>query len=297
MKNSFTETKKSKTRSAFARATEKGPGTPFDWWLFTIMLTILAIGLVMVLSASGIVAEQVNGDKYYFFKRQLLFAAGGGVALWGAALLPREWLYKLQYPALFFSLLLLLITLSPFAPAINGAKRWIPLGPVSVQPMEFVKIALALYLAYFMSSKQELIKTFSRGVIPPFAVTGLFCFLLLLQPDFGSAVVLAGILFFMCVAGGTRFIYLFFSLALACAGAMALAIASPYRLRRLLAFLDPFQDAHNTGYQLVQSLLPSARAAFSAWAWGPANRRCSICPKRTTTSSWPCWPRKWALWA
>ena len=180
MKNSFTETKKSKTRSAFARATEKGPGTPFDWWLFTIMLTILAIGLVMVLSASGIVAEQVNGDKYYFFKRQLLFAAGGGVALWGAALLPREWLYKLQYPALFFSLLLLLITLSPFAPAINGAKRWIPLGPVSVQPMEFVKIALALYLAYFMSSKQELIKTFSRGVIPPFAVTGLFCFLLLL---------------------------------------------------------------------------------------------------------------------
>ena len=166
MKNSFTETKKSKTRSAFARATEKGPGSPFDWWLFTIMLTILAIGLVMVLSASGIVAEQVNGDKYYFFKRHLLFAAGGGVALWGAALLPREWLHKLQYPALFFSLLLLLITLSPFAPAINGAKRWIPLGPVSVQPMEFVKIALALYLAYFMSSKQELIKTFSRGVIP-----------------------------------------------------------------------------------------------------------------------------------
>ena len=297
MKNSFTETKKSKTRSAFARATEKGPGTPFDWWLFTIMLTILAIGLVMVLSASGIVAEQVNGDKYYFFKRQLLFAAGGGVALWGAALLPREWLYKLQYPALFFSLLLLLITLSPFAPAINGAKRWIPLGPVSVQPMEFVKIALALYLAYFMSSKQELIKTFSRGVIPPFAVTGLFCFLLLLQPDFGSAVVLAGILFFMCVAGGTRFIYLFFSLALACAGAMALAIASPYRLRRLLAFLDPFQDAHNTGYQLVQSLLAIGSGSFSAWAWGPANRRCSICPKRTTTSLWPCWPRKWALWA
>ena len=253
MKNSFTETKKSKSRSAFARATDKAPTAPFDWWLFTIVLVILAVGLVMVLSASGIVAEQVNGDKYYFFKRQLLFAAGGGVALWSAALLPREWLYKLQYPALFFSLLLLLITLSPFAPAINGAKRWIPLGPVSVQPMEFVKIALALYLAYFMSSKQDLIKTFSRGVIPPFAVTGLFCFLLLLQPDFGSAVVLAGILFFMCVAGGTRFIYLFFSLALACAGAMALAIASPYRLRRLLAFLDPFQDAHNTGYQLVQS--------------------------------------------
>ena len=75
MKNSFTETKKSKSRSAFARATDKAPTAPFDWWLFTIVLVILAVGLVMVLSASGIVAEQVNGDKYYFFKRQLLFAA------------------------------------------------------------------------------------------------------------------------------------------------------------------------------------------------------------------------------
>lgn len=113
--------------------------------------------------------------------------------------MPRHWLYRLQYPALFLALLLLLVTLSPLTPAINGAKRWIPLGFISIQPMEFVKIALTLYLAYFMSSKQELIKTFSRGVIPPFAVTGLFAFLLLLQPDFGSAVVLASILFFMCV--------------------------------------------------------------------------------------------------
>ncbi len=233
----------------------------------------------MVLSASGIVAERVNGDKYYFFKRQLLFALAGGAALWAAALLPRQWLYRLQYPALFLSLLLLLITLSPFAPAINGAKRWIPLGPVSIQPMEFVKIALALYLAYFMSSKQDLIKTFSRGVIPPFAVTGLFCFLLLLQPDFGSAVVLAGILFFMCVAGGTRFIYLFFSLALACAGAMALAIASPYRLRRLLAFLDPFQDAHNTGYQLVQSLLAIGSGSFFGVGVGASRQKMFYLPE------------------
>lgn len=279
MRNSFTERQTGKSRSAFAKAIDRAPSAPFDWWLFTIMLVILAVGLVMVLSASGIVAERVNGDKYYFFKRQALFAVIGGAALWAAALLPRQWLYRLQYPALFFSLLLLLITLSPLAPAINGAKRWIPLGPVSIQPMEFVKIALALYLAYFMSSKQNLIKTFSRGVIPPFAVTGLFCFLLLLQPDFGSAVVLASILFFMCVAGGTRFIYLFFSLALACAGAMALAIASPYRLRRLLAFLDPFQDAHNTGYQLVQSLLAIGSGSFFGVGVGASKQKMFYLPE------------------
>lgn len=257
-------------------AAEQGP---LDWWLFAIMLAILGIGLVMVLSASGIVAEQANGDKYYFFRRQIIYACLGGIALWLGALAPRAWLYKLQYPALLLALLLLLLTLSPLAPEINGARRWLRIGSISIQPMEFVKIALALYLAYFMSSKQDLVKTFSRGVIPPFAVTALFCFLLLLQPDFGSAVVLAGILFFMCVAGGTRFIYIFFSVALAIAGAMALAIAEPYRLRRLMAFIDPFQDAHNTGYQLVQSLLAIGSGGFFGVGIGASRQKMFYLPE------------------
>ncbi len=250
-----------------------------DWGLISIVLILLAIGLVMVLSASGIMAEQSYGDKYYFFKRQLLFACAGGVALWCGACLPRQWIYRLHYPALLCALLLLLITLSPLTPTINGAKRWIRFGFISIQPMEFVKIALALYLAYFMSAKHELIKTFSRGVIPPFAVTGLFCFLLLLQPDFGSAVVIACILFFMCVAGGTRFIYIFLSLALACAGAIALAIAEPYRMRRLLAFMDPFQDASNTGYQLVQSLLAIGSGSFFGVGIGASKQKMFYLPE------------------
>lgn len=270
-----------KKQSALGRLLAQDANTtgPFDWWLFTIMVCLLAIGLVMVLSASGIVAEKLNGDKYYFFKRQLIFASAGGIALWVAALVPREWLYKFQYPALIIALILLLITLSPWTPRINGAQRWIPLGPVSIQPMEFVKIALAFYLAYFMSSKQALIKTFSRGVIPPFAVTGLFCFLLLLQPDFGSAVVLAGILFFMCVAGGTRFVYLFVSVGMALSGALALAIASPYRLRRLTAFLDPFQDAQNTGYQLVQSLYAIGSGSFFGVGVGASRQKMFYLPE------------------
>lgn len=129
MKNMFLSRKeKKKEESApqgggISRALGKVSFEGFDWWLFTLMLIILAIGLIMVLSASGIVAEQVNGDKYYFFKRQLIFACGGGLVLWGAALMPRSWLYKLQYPAIFLSLFLLLLTLSPLTPSINGAKR------------------------------------------------------------------------------------------------------------------------------------------------------------------------------
>jgi cell division protein FtsW len=233
----------------------------------------------MVLSASGIVAEKIYNDKYFFFKKQALFAVVGGLALWCAALLPRSWLYRLQYPALFGVLILVLITLTPLAPRINGAKRWIALGGFSLQPMEFVKIALALYLAYFMSSKQELVKTFSRGVIPPFAVTGLFCVLLLLQPDFGSAVVLTGILFFMCLAGGTRLIYLFVSLGMAAAGALALVLTTGYRARRFTAFLDPFQDAHNTGYQLVQSLYALGLGGFSGVGVGASRQKMFYLPE------------------
>ncbi len=251
----------------------------FDWWLFTIVVVLLGIGLIMVLSASGVVAEKLNGDKYYFFKRQLMFVAAGGTALWIAAMMPREWLHKLQYPALFATFFLLLLTATPLAPKINGAQRWIPIGPFSLQPMEFVKIALVLYLAYFMSAKQNLIKTFSRGVIPPFAVTGLFCILLLMQPDFGSAVILTAILFFMCVAGGTRFIYLFIAVGMAIAGAIALAISSPYRLRRLTAFVDPFKDAQDSGYQLVQSLYALGSGGFFGVGVGASKQKMFYLPE------------------
>ncbi len=225
-----------------------------DWWLLAVVLTLLCIGLLMVLSASGVVAERMNGGKYFFFKRQLLYAGIAAIALWITACMPREMVYRLQYPGLLVVLLLLFLTLTPLGSRINGAQRWISLKFLSIQPMEFAKIALALYLAYFMSTKQQLVKTFSRGVIPPFAVTGLFCCLLLAQPDFGGAAVLAMILFFMCLVGGTRFIYLFMAMAMAAAGGLALIIHSPYRAQRLAAFLDPFQDAQNAGYQLVQSL-------------------------------------------
>lgn len=250
-----------------------------DWWLFVILVMILGIGLVMVLSASGIVAENDYGDKYYFFKKQLTFALAGGVLMGIAAMVPRSLLYKSHYPLLFMVLFLLLLTLSPLSPSINGAHRWIRVGPVSVQPMEFVKIALALYLAYYMATKQELVKTFSRGVVPPFLVTLLFCGLLLMQPDFGSSVVLALLLLLMCIAGGTRLFYIIMALIMAIVGVVALVIFEPYRMRRLMAFLDPFKDAHDTGYQLVQSLLAIGSGSFFGVGMGASRQKMFYLPE------------------
>lgn len=251
----------------------------YDWLLLTVVLVLLCIGLIMVLSASGMVAERLTGDKYYFFKRQCLFTIISGIVLWVMAVIPRSLIYKLQYPFLFVIIGLLFLTITPLGAKVNGARRWISLGLFSIQPLEFTKIALALYLAYFMSTKQELVKTFSKGVIPPFAVTFIIAIMLLVQPDFGGAMILIMILFFMCLVGGTRFIYLFLSIAMSCTIATALVWHSPYRARRLAAFLNPFQDAQNTGYQLVQSLYALGSGGFWGAGIGGSNQKMFYLPE------------------
>ena len=119
-----------------------------------------------------------------------------------------------------------------------------------------------------MSTKQAIIKTFSRGVIPPFLITGVMCLLLLRQPDFGGAALLVCLLFFMCLAGGTRLIYLILSAALACGGAWYLVMEAEYRSRRILSFLDPFAYADDEGYHLVQSFLAIGSGGVSGLGLG-----------------------------
>ncbi|MDR0339000.1 MAG: putative lipid II flippase FtsW [Desulfovibrio sp.] len=244
-------------------STHVRPGRP-DWWFLAITAVLVIIGLMMVFSASGILAERMQADTYYFFKRQLLFAVESAIVLAVAAGLPRSVLHHAHYPALLISFVLLVLCLSPLGDPAKGAHRWIGFGPLRFQPMEFAKIALVLYLAYFMSTKQGIVKSFSKGVIPPFLITGLMCALLLMQPDFGAAAFCAILLFIMCFVGGTRLIYLLASALIASGGAYLLVVAEPYRFRRLLAFRDPFADASDTGYHLVQSFY----AFGSGGLWG-----------------------------
>lgn len=225
-----------------------------DWWLLVAALLLAGFGIIMVLSASGIMAERYYGDKYIFFKKQAVYAALGLVAMFSIYRLPRKFFYNTSYLWVLGVILLLgLCALTPLGVSAGGAKRWLRLGPVSIQPLEFAKPALVLYLAYFFSRKQELVKTFSVGFLPPFFATGVLCLLLLLQPDFGGAVFLAMLLFFMCFVGGTRFIYLLLSFLFAGGAGWLLISSSPYRFKRWTAFLDPFKSAQAEGYQLVQS--------------------------------------------
>ena len=231
------------------RLNSKSSAAPgrIDPWLLTTTLILGGFGLIMVLSSSGIMAEHVYGDKYFFFKRQLIYTGVGLAGMFICMRMPRRLLYGLTYVWVAAAVVLLTLCLTPFGITINGASRWIKIGPVNFQPLEYAKVALVLYLAYFFAKKQDLVKTFSVGFLPPFIFTGFLCGLLLLQPDFGGAVVLAGLLFLMCLVGGTRFSYLFISFMFATGAGWLLISSSPYRFKRWTAFLDPFAAAQNEG--------------------------------------------------
>jgi len=230
-----------------------GPG--IDLWLLGAVLALSGLGLVMLFSASSIMAEKFLGDKFYFIKKQVVFTLAGLIVLACTIKIPRTFFYKLKYLWLILVFGLLCLTVfSPLGYGAGGARRWLKFGPLTIQALELAKVALVFYLAYFFSHKQELVKTFSVGFLPPTIVTASMCVLLMLQPDFGGAAYLALILFFMSLIGGTRLVYLVSSAFLAVATGFVLIVQSPYRFRRWFAFLDPFKDAQDSGYQLVQSL-------------------------------------------
>ncbi len=249
-----------------------------DLPLLFCALAMLGLGLVMVMSASGVMAELAYGDKYLFIKKQAVYAVVGLVVMAGAALVGRRLLYALTYPILGLTVLLLAATLV-FGFEAGGAKRWLHLGPLSLQPLEAAKIALVLYLAYFFSHKQEQVKTFSVGFLPPVLVTGLLGGLLLLQPDFGGAAFLCILLFLMSIVGGTSVVYLGSSLLLGLGCGWMLISQSEYRLRRWSAFLDPFANAKDTGYQLVQSLYAFGSGGWTGQGLGAGKQKLLFLPE------------------
>ncbi len=252
----------------------------FDVVLLGAIICLASLGLIMVMSASGIMAEKVYGDKYALFWKQVLYMIVGCGVLLFAARSNMNFFYRNTYVWLLVAAGLLILTVfSPFSTTAGGASRWLRLGPFSIQPLEAAKIALVFYLSYFFANKQELVKTFSVGFLPPILMTGGLCFLLLLQPDFGGAVFLSGLLFLMCLVGGTRIIFLGSAIMLAVVSATLLVVNSPYRFRRVFSFLDPFQDAQNSGYQLVQSLYGLGSGGWLGQGLGEGKQKLFFLPE------------------
>lgn len=228
----------------------------YDVWLTLPVMFLVGIGIVMVYSASSALALKKFGTDYYFLKRQLVYSVGGCLLLIFFRHLSLKILHAGVYLLLFATILLLAAVQIPgLGITAGGATRWLYLGAFSFQPSELARLALVVYLAFSIEKKGDLIKTFSVGFVPHVLILGIFVGLIMLQPDFGSAAILCVIAWGMMFMGGVRLRYLISSvLPLLLAGYLVL-VNSPYRLRRLLSFWDPWQYATDEGYQAIHSLM------------------------------------------
>ncbi|NTV53421.1 MAG: putative lipid II flippase FtsW [Candidatus Firestonebacteria bacterium] len=230
-----------------------------------LALVLVGFGLLMIYSASSILAMRTYGDSYYFIKRQLVWAGLGFGGMWLLARTPYGRFRGWVLPGLIACVMLLLaVLLLPLGKSVGGARRWLALGPLSFQPAEMLKLVLVVYLADALVRKQALMREFSKGVVPHLVVAGGLAGLLLLQPDLGTAVIIVAVTVAMLFIGGARLAHLF-GLGLAALPVVFLLIFKvAYRRRRWDAFLDPWQDALGKGFQIVQSFL----ALGSGGLWG-----------------------------
>jgi len=228
----------------------------YDRFLLLGVLLLLGIGIVMVYSASSIVATKRFGSHTFFFYRHLVHALVAILVLVCCRYVPYSFYRTLVYPILGIALMSLIALYVPgVGHTVGGAKRWVRLFDVSFQPSEFARLALIIYLAYSMSKKQEKIKAFSVGFLPHAILFALFSILIVMQPDFGMAAMIALIVWIMLFVGGVRLSYLFAALGATVPLAYYVLIHAPYRLERLLVFRDPWQYQGDAGYQIVHSLM------------------------------------------
>src|SRR5438132_4037884 len=180
-----------------------------DLWLFGVAVVLLSVGVVMVYSASAIVAGDRFHDPYFFLKRQLCWALLGAAGLWVALRVDYRRLERFVLPLLVVSVaLLVLVLIPPIGQAINGTRRWIRLGPVSFQPAELAKLTLVVYVAAFLGRKRDSLDDFRQGLLPPLAVAGTLGALVLAQPDLGNCLTLIALTFALLFLAGGRLGYL-----------------------------------------------------------------------------------------
>ena len=266
---------------------------PYDVTLAWSSLLLLAIGLVMVYSASIAMAEASAHTGYrawYFLIRHALFLAAGFIAAFVAFQVPMKGWQRLA-PWLFIggAALLVLVLIPGIGKSVNGARRWLSLFVVNLQPSEFMKLAVVLYAASysvrkaaFLHAQQPLRQTVTRGFLPLFFVMLLIGGLLLLEPDFGAFVVIVAIAFGILFLGGLDWRLFLGLLLLLPVGLGAILVAAPYRLQRLVAFLDPWSDPFGKGYQLSHSLIAFGRGEWFGVGLGASVEKLMFLPEAHT---------------
>ncbi|GAF64242.1 stage V sporulation protein E [Bacillus sp. TS-2] len=255
-----------------------------DWILIITIFILTVFGLLMVFSASYVRSYALfDGDPYHFIKRQFAWFALATIAFFIVMHFQYRFLQKLSPLFILISILLLILIKVPgFGEEINGAERWLSLGPFTIQPSELVKIAVIIYLAQVYTSKQAYINQFVRGVLPPLVLVGVIFSLIMLQPDLGTATSIMMVAMLLAFFSGARFIHLAGLVVVGGGVVTAYAFSETYRLRRLISYTDPFADMGGQGLQLTQSYIAFAHGGVSGTGLGQSVQKLLYLPEAHT---------------
>ena len=251
--------------------------------LIMVSLTILLLGLVMVSSASITVADRQIASPFYYLHRQSMAAVLGLMAAFLMLKVRLVHWEKAGMVMLGISFVLLLLVLIPgIGKTVNGSTRWIPVGLFNLQVSEIVKLLLLIYVAGYLVRHGNEVRSSLWGFIKPMIMVGAACVFLLLEPDFGASVVIMLSALGMMYLGGVRFIQFLTFISLFAVAATLLVVTSPYRLQRLTAFVDPWSDPFNTGFQLTQSLIAIGSGGWSGTGIGGSVQKLFYLPEAHT---------------
>lgn len=255
----------------------------YDKWLMGAVLGLLIIGLMMVASSSIMISTKYYHQPFHFLIRQSCYLFAGFLAAIFVMRVDSSVWEKLSMPLLLICLLMLLVVLVPgIGRSVNGSRRWLALGPIGIQVSELAKMTMIFYVSGYLVRQQMSVRQNILGFIKPMIILAVVAVLLLMEPDFGATVVITGTIMAMLFLAGVKLrYYVGLVLVVSCCLVM-LALSSPYRVARLTAFLDPWADQFNSGYQLTQSLIAFGRGGWLGVGLGDSVQKLFYLPEAHT---------------
>src|SRR6056297_1300384 len=254
-----------------------------DFILLFAVLILLTIGIIMIFSASSIRGEDMFNDSYYFLKRQAVFAVIGLIAMAIVMNIDYHIFEKYAKYIILFAIILLALVLIPgIGKKVGGSRRWLGIAGLGGQPSEVAKLALIMYIAQFYTRKNNLIKSFKKGILPILIVTGIIFMLILIEPDLGTASLILAIVFVMLFANGAKIWHLLGLAMVSIPAVFYFIFSEPYRKERFLAFLDPWSDPLDTGYHIIQSLLALGSGGLFGVGLGNSHQKFLYLPEPGT---------------
>ncbi|MDD5686215.1 MAG: putative lipid II flippase FtsW [Elusimicrobia bacterium] len=258
----------------------------YNMEIWVVMSILISIGIIMVYSASGIMADYKYGSSTMFFWKQLLWVCLGGISMLFFSYFDYNKLRSMVIPLLLFTFVLLVFVLI-FGTTVGGAKRWLRFGPLGFQPSEVAKLTVIIFLAWYVDRRKSKMKNFKEGLLKPLLIVGVILILVFAERDIGVPLLIFSITIILLIIGGANLGHVFLMSIAGIPVIIYTVIKEPYRIRRITTFLNPWADPQGSGYQLVQSLLAMGSGGLRGIGLGESRVKMLFLPEPHTDFIFP----------